>query len=248
MFLKKWRDLPDEMQCREVWEYYEILAQHKGGLVLKRVFDILASLLLIVILFLPSLILAIAIAIDSPGGIFFRQNRITAYGKLFRIFKFRTMVFNAESLGTQVTTKHDMRVTRVGKLLRRYRFDEFPQLLNVLRGDMTFVGTRPEVIKYVERYTDEMLATFLLPAGITSEASIYYKDESYYLVEADNVDKVYVEDVLPRKMYYNLKAIEQFSFWREIGTMIKTVLAVLGKNFEDVSMPETDKISSGMKK
>lgn len=135
--------------------------------------------------------------------------------------------FNAEKIGTQVTTKNDVRVTKVGSILRKCRLDELPQLLNIISGDMSFVGTRPEVPKYVDRYTEEMLATLLLPAGITSEASIEYKDEDRVLSEAQNVDDTYVCKILPGKMKYNLEAIKRFSFFREIKTMFRTVVAVV---------------------
>jgi len=160
----------------------------------------------------------------------FRQIRITQYGKKFRIYKFRTMIPDAEAAGSQVTAKNDMRVTGAGKFLRKYRFDEIPQLLNVIAGDMSFVGTRPEVVKYVGHYTDEMTATLLLPAGITSEASILYKDEEKLLSDAENTDAVYIEKILPQKMKYNLDAIEQFGFFSDIKTMLRTVAAVVKKN------------------
>ena len=127
----------------------------------------------------------------------------------------------------------DPRITRVGKFIRDCRLDEICQLLNVLSGDMTFVGTRPEVPKYVASYTPEMWATLLLPAGITSEASILYKDESRLLENAEDVDTVYTQQVLPGKMRYNLYAIRHFGFWTDIKTMLRTVFAVLGKEYED---------------
>ena len=167
------------------------------------------------------------IKLDSKGPVLFKQVRVTSYGKKFKIWKFRTMVNNADKIGTQVTTRGDSRITRVGHLLRKVRLDEFPQLFNVLTGDMTFVGTRPEVPKYVECYTDEMKATLLLPAGITSRASIEYKDEEKLLENAENADTVYVQKVLPEKMKYNLREIERYSFWRDIETMIRTVFAVI---------------------
>ena len=153
--------------------------------------------------------------------------RITQYERKFRIFKFRTMVENAEQVGTQVTTKGDMRVTRVGKFLRKYRIDEIPQLINIFLGDMTFVGTRPEVEKYVHYYTDAMKATLLLPAGVTSRTSILYKDEEKLLDEAKDADEVYVNIILPEKMKYNLALIEEFNFWEDIKTMLLTVKAVI---------------------
>ncbi len=230
MFLREWKDLPESMQCSDIRKYYDALEAHKGSLLAKRLFDVVVSLIMLVILCPLFLIIVIVIVIDSPGGAFFRQVRITTYGRAFRIIKFRTMVANAERLGAQVTPNNDMRITRVGRTLRRYRLDEIPQLLNILAGDMTFVGTRPEVPRYIAQYTPEMLATLLLPAGVTSEASIIYKDEYKLLNETSDVDRTYVEEVLPGKMYYNLKAIEYFNFWQDIKTMLQTVFTVCGKH------------------
>ena len=225
--MRKWNDLPKEMQVEQVKKYYEILQCHKGSLLAKRIFDIIVASLLVVILSPILLFLSILIKIDSPGPVMFRQVRVTTYGKPFRIFKFRTMVNNADKIGTQVTTKGDSRVTRMGKMLRGCRLDELPQLFNVLKGEMSFVGTRPEVEKYVAHYTDEMKATLLMPAGITSRASIEYKDEERLLESAENADEVYNHQVLPEKMKYNLRAIEKFSFWDDIKTMFATVIAVI---------------------
>ena len=225
--MRKWNDLPKEMQVEQVKKYYEILQCHKGSLLAKRTFDIIVASLLVVILSPILLLLSILIKIDSPGPVMFRQVRVTTYGKPFRIFKFRTMVNNADKIGTQVTTKGESRVTRMGKMLRGCRLDELPQLFNVLKGEMSFVGTRPEVEKYVAHYTDEMKATLLMPAGITSRASIEYKDEERLLESAENADEVYIHQVLPEKMKYNLRAIEKFSFWDDIKTMFATVIAVI---------------------
>lgn len=225
--MRKWNDLPKEMQVEQVKKYYEILQCHKGSLLAKRIFDIIVASLLVVILSPILLLLSILIKIDSPGPVMFRQVRVTTYGKPFRIFKFRTMVNHADKIGTQVTTKGDSRVTRMGKMLRGCRLDELPQLFNVLKGEMSFVGTRPEVEKYVAHYTDEMKATLLMPAGITSRASIEYKDEERLLESAENADEVYIHQVLPEKMKYNLRAIERFSFWDDIKTMFATVIAVV---------------------
>ncbi|MBQ6848018.1 MAG: sugar transferase [Clostridia bacterium] len=225
--MKKWNELPSEMQVAEVKEYYDILEKRNASLVLKRIFDIIASGIMIVILTPVMLILALFIKLDSKGPVMFRQRRVTTYNRVFRIYKFRSMVQNAESRGTQVTTNNDPRVTRVGKVIRGCRLDELPQLFNVFLGDMTFVGTRPEVEKYVAAYTNEMKATLLLPAGITSKASIEYKDEERLLESAENTDEVYINEVLPEKMKYNLEAIKNFSFFGDIKTMLETVLAVL---------------------
>ena len=227
MILKKWEELPKEFQTEEVKKYYDILSKKKGSLFLKRVFDVIVSLIMLIILLPVFIILGIAIKIDSKGPVFFRQKRITQYGKTFRIFKFRTMVNNAEKLGTQVTVGNDSRITRVGSFIRNCRLDEISQLLNILTGDMTFVGTRPEVKKYVDHYTQEMMATLLLPAGVTSLASIYYKDDAELLEKSENPDKTYIEEILPEKMKYNLQSIEKFNFLEDIKIMFMTALAVI---------------------
>ncbi|WP_296627372.1 sugar transferase [uncultured Negativibacillus sp.] len=225
--MKPWEQLPPSLQNDSVRPYYDALSRKKGQLVCKRIFDFLLSAVLLVVLSPVMLVLAIAIKLDSPGTVMFRQVRVTQYGKEFRIFKFRTMVQNAPQLGTQVTVAGDSRITRMGHLLRRCRLDELPQLLNILRGEMSFVGTRPEVPKYVARYTPQMMATLLLPAGVTSQASILYKDEDRLLSAAENADETYVQQVLPGKMEYNLQSLMEFSFWGELKTMLDTVLAVL---------------------
>ena len=225
--MKKWEDLPPDMQVPEVRTYYDILKRHTGSLILKRIFDIIVASLLLIVLSPVLLVLSILIKTDSKGPVFFRQVRVTRYGKTFRIFKFRTMVNNADKIGTQVTTKGDARVTKIGKKLRGCRLDELPQLLNILTGDMTFIGTRPEVEKYVTHYTNEMKATLLLPAGVTSLASIEYKDEEKLLESADDADQVYIETILPEKMKYNLESIKKFSFIQDIKTMAATVIAVI---------------------
>lgn len=231
MLICKWEKLPAEMQTDEVRKYYDILRKKNFSLFWKRVFDIFVSALMLIVLSPLFLVLAIAIKIDSKGPVFYRQERVTQYGKHFRIFKFRSMVVNADK-GSQVTVDQDSRITRMGKLIRKCRLDEVSQLIDVFRGVMTFVGTRPEVPKYVSEYTPEMIATLLLPAGVTSLASIYYKDEAELLNGAEDTDKVYIEKILPAKMYYNLKAIEKFGFWRDIKTMFMTVFAVLGKEYK----------------
>lgn len=227
MMLCRWEELPQKMQNEAVRPYYDSLQGKKISLFLKAVFDRAVSLVMLLALSPIFLLLAVLIKLDSPGEVFFRQERVTQYGRKFRIHKFRTMVKNAESLGTQITTKSDMRVTKVGKKLRGCRLDELPQLIDILQGNMSFVGTRPEVTKYVEQYTPEMLATLLLPAGVTSEASIEYKDEERLLADAKNADKTYVEVVLPQKMQWNLQSLQSFSFVGDIKTMIKTVWAVV---------------------
>lgn len=230
--LKRWEDLPEFMRVPEVRPYWEILNKRRGQLVLKRVFDLVVSLILLVILAIPMAVIALMIKKEDPGPALYRQERVTTYGRRFRIHKFRTMVVNADKIGTAVTVGADPRITKVGHKLRRLRLDELPQVFDVIVGDMSFVGTRPEAVKYVERYKPEFNATLLMPAGITSEASIRYKDEDKLLNAADDVDEVYVNEVLPAKMVWNLNSIERFSFLREILTMFRTVFAVLGKDYE----------------
>ena len=227
--LKPWNELPEFMQNEKVRYYYNILSGKQLSLCCKRIFDVVVSGIMLIILSPVLCGLSIAVAVDSPGGVFYRQERVTAYGRRFRIHKFRTMVANADKIGAQVTVDRDPRITRVGAKLRGMRLDELPQLIDVFLGDMSFVGTRPEVPKYVAVYTPEMYATLLLPAGITSEASIRYKDEAELLDSADDVDKVYIEKVLPEKMKYNLESIVYFSLWNDLKTMMRTVLAVAGK-------------------
>lgn len=229
--LREWEDLPVFMKCDEVRVYYDILTKKKIQLKLKRLFDIIVGILLLIVLAIPMTMIAVMIKLDSKGPVFYRQERITAYGKKFKIHKFRTMVNNAEKTGAAVTVRGDARITRMGSKIRDLRLDELPQLLDVLAGDMSFVGTRPEAVKYVEKYKPAYYATLLLPAGITSEASIRYKDEGRLLEAADDVDRVYVEEVLPAKMAWNLSSVEKFMFLGEIATMFRTLLAVLGKEY-----------------
>ncbi|MBR3404923.1 MAG: sugar transferase [Firmicutes bacterium] len=229
--LKRWEDLPDFMRTPEVRPYWEALNRKRGQLALKRAFDVVVGLIIFVLLLIPMAIIAIMIKLDSPGPIFYRQERVTTYGRHFKIHKFRTMVNNADKIGTAVTVDGDSRITKVGSKLRGHRLDEFPQIIDVILGDMSFVGTRPEAVKYVEQYKPEYNATLLMPAGITSEASIRYKDEAELLNAADDVDRVYIEKVLPGKMKWNLRSIKKFSFFGDIATMFRTVFAVLGKEY-----------------
>ena len=227
MKVRKWEELPEKMRTREVRRYYNIIVRHSGWFKVKRVMDICVSLVLLAILLIPMGIIALMIKTNSQGPVFFRQERVTQYGKIFKIYKFRTMVDNASQLGSQVTVNNDARITRVGKLLRKYRLDEFPQLFNILAGDMTLVGTRPEVIKYVKEYSGEMYATLLLPAGLTSRTSIAYKDEDKLLKDAKDADKVYVDEILPVKMKYNLESLRRFGVREDMTVMWNTFVSVL---------------------
>ena len=233
MILCKWEKLPPELQTEAVRPYYDALKKRWFALLLKRIFDVVVSGAMLLCLLPVFLVLAIAIKLDSPGPVFYRQERVTQYGKKFRIFKFRSMVQNADKKGSLVTVGGDSRITRMGKLIRKCRLDEVSQLIDIFRGTMTFVGTRPEVTKYVSQYTPEMMATLLLPAGVTSLASIYYKDEDQLLSGAEDVDATYINQVLPGKMRYNLKALKSFGFFKDIKIMFMTVFAVLGKEYKD---------------
>lgn len=227
MILKKYENLPENMKNNEVKEYYEILKHKKFSLIIKRVFDFFAALILLIILSPIMLVLALLIKLESKGPVFYRQERITKYGKKFRIFKFRTMVQDADKKGALVTMGQDPRITKVGNKIRKCRLDELPQLLNVIKGEMSFVGTRPEVEKYVKEYSNEMKATLLMPAGISSRASIEYKDEdeiiSKYLNKGEKIDDIYVKRILPEKMKWNLGYIKKFNIWEDIKICFKTV-------------------------
>ena len=226
--LRRWKDLPDFMRVEEVRPYWESLNTKRGQLVVKRVFDLVAGLFLLIILAIPMAVIAVMIKLDSEGPVFYRQERVTRYGKRFRIHKFRTMVADADKIGSAVTVGNDSRITSVGEKLRSLRLDELPQVFDVISGKMSFVGTRPEAVKYVEQYKPQYNATLLLPAGITSEASIRFIDESLMLDGAEDVDKAYLDEVLPVKMLYNMAEIRNFSILRDIQIMIQTVAAVLG--------------------
>lgn len=227
MQFREWDEIPEFMKNEDVKKYYEILRKKRFSLKVKRFFDVTASFVLILFLSPVFLILSVWIKTDSKGPVYFKQERVTQYGRKFSIFKFRTMVINADRTGSLVTVQNDSRITAVGRKIRKYRLDEIPQLFNILAGDMSFVGTRPEVRKYVDEYSDEMKATLLLPAGVTSEASIRYKDEDELLKDAVDVDEVYIQKILPEKMRWNLRAIRRFSLPGELSTMVRTVFHVM---------------------
>lgn len=227
--LISWENLPENMKNEKVREYYNILQSKKYSLIFKRIFDLIFSIFFALISSPLMLIVAVIIKLDSPGKIIFKQKRVTEGGRVFEIFKFRTMVENAEKLGAQVTTGEDLRITKCGKWLRKLRIDEFPQIFNIIKGDLSFVGPRPEVVRYVKEYNPEMLATLLIPAGVTSTASILYKDEAKLLENAKNPDEVYIQEILPEKMKYNLDYIKKFGIIYDFKVIIKTVIAVLAK-------------------
>lgn len=227
MILKEFKELPKEMQNDSVLKYYDILKQKKIMLLLKRFLDFIGSLILLILLSPILIILAILIKIDSKGPVFYRQERVTTNGKIFKIFKFRTMIQDADKRGALITGKQDSRITRIGNKIRKCRLDELPQLINILKGEMSFVGTRPEVKKYVDMYTDEMKATLLMPAGVTSMASIKFKDEDEIISKqtksGKTVDEAYVNDILPEKMKWNLEYIKKFSIFEDLKICIETI-------------------------
>ncbi|MDO5381653.1 MAG: sugar transferase [Eubacteriales bacterium] len=228
MELRRWNDLPPKMRNREVRKYYNILCRHTGWLRVKRIFDVLVATIMLIVLAIPMAVIAVLIKLDSPGPVLFKQKRVTQYGRIFEIYKFRTMCDNASSMGASVTVDKDMRITKIGAKLRKIRADEFPQVFNIIAGDMTLIGTRPEVPEYVRQYTDEMYATLLLPAGLTSRTSIAYKDEDKILGQAEDPDKAYIEEVLPMKMKYNLESLRRFGIREESKVLWDTFASVVG--------------------
>lgn len=227
MILKSFEELPLEFRNDEVKIYYDILSNKKRSLILKRVIDVIFSVILIILLCIPMLVIALIIKISATKGpVFYKQERVTKYGKHFMILKFRTMIVGSDQCGELLTKEGDERVTLIGRALRKYRLDELPQIFHVFTGKMSIVGTRPEVVKYVDRYSSVYYATLLLPAGITSFASIKYKDEDKLLKDGDDVDKIYMQKILPSKMRYNLKYIERFGLRRDLHLMFKTVKEV----------------------
>lgn len=228
--LRRWENLPEFMRTDEIRPYWEILWKLRFSIFLKRVLDIIIAQILLIILVVPMFVISVAIKLDSPGPVIYRQRRVTKYGKIFRIHKFRTMIQDADRFGSSVTSSEDFRITKIGKKIRKLRLDELPQIFDVLEGNMSFVGARPEVIKYVKHYKHEYYATFLMPAGITSEASIKYKDEDRLLTSMQNIDQVYIEKILPEKMKWNLEGIKRFGVLRDAVILFRTVFAVLGKD------------------
>ncbi len=227
LVLRKWEDIPSALKNERTRHYYEVLSRKKFNLFLKRVFDFIVALFLLVLLAPVFVVVAILVKLTSVGPILYKQERVTTYGQIFRIYKFRTMVENADKMGSLVTLDNDTRVTKVGRFLRRFRLDEIPQLFNIILGQMSFVGTRPEVKKYVDAYSDEMLATLFMPAGVTSLASISFRDEDKHLDSGESVEDTYINKILPEKMKHNLEYIEKFNIFYDITLMIKTILAVV---------------------
>ncbi|MFR9310340.1 sugar transferase [Hydrogeniiclostridium mannosilyticum] len=222
----KLQNMPGSMQNEKVKEYAGLLSHKKCSLFFKRLFDIVVSFLILLILSPVMLVLAIAIKLDSKGPVFYRQIRVGRYNKDFKIFKFRTMVQDADKKGLAITLNEDPRITRVGRLIRKCRLDEISQLLNVLGGSMSFVGPRPEVRRYVEAYSPEGMATLLVRPGVTAPSSIVFKDEDKILNSGDDPEQIYVEQILPEKTRLNLEYVARLSFWKDIKIMFQTLHAV----------------------
>jgi lipopolysaccharide/colanic/teichoic acid biosynthesis glycosyltransferase len=220
-------ELPEEFQNENVKKYYNILDKKRKSLLVKRLLDIFLSIIFSVFLIIPILVIAVAVKATSRGPVLYKQVRVTKYNRKFRILKFRTMVVNADKMGALVTEFDDPRITKIGHFLRKYRLDELPQIFNVLKGDMSIVGTRPEVPHYVDKYKDVYYATLLMPAGITSLASIKFKNEDNLLKNSKDVDDDYIKIILPKKMHYNLLYLNKFGVKNDFYLMLKTVKEVL---------------------
>lgn len=205
----------------------EILEKRKIQLILKRTFDIVVSFIGLLILSPIFLIIAIAIKLDSKGPVFFKQERIGKDGKEFRIFKFRTMVVDAEKKGMQITVDGDSRITKLGHFLRKSKIDELPQLINVLIGDMSFVGPRPEVPKYVAMYDENQRSILKIRPGITDIASIEYRDENLLLAKSKNPEETYIQEIMPRKIELNVEYIKKISLTYDIRLILKTICKII---------------------
>lgn len=230
MSVKQWQKLPQNMQNEAVKPYFDSLQKKKFTLFVKRMMDIIIASIVIIILSPVLLGATIAVAVGSKGPVFYLQRRVGRFGKEFSIFKFRTMVVNADKIGAQITVgEDDPRITKVGKFLRTTRIDEFPQFFNILKGDMTLVGTRPEVARYVNEYNDEMMATLLLRPGATGAASLVYRYENEMLSGKEDPEKYYIETILPDKMAINLEYTKKLSIWEDIKILARTVLCVIKK-------------------
>ena len=205
----------------------DVLARRKPQLIAKRAMDIVLSACALAVLWPLLLLIALAIWIDDPGPVFYRQVRVGRNGKTFRIFKFRSMVMDADKKGLAITVGRDSRITRVGAVLRKTKLDELAQLLNVLFGQMSFVGPRPEVPKYVELYTPYQRQVLLVRPGITDYASIAYRNENDLLAGAPNPEVMYIEQIMPDKIELNMKYLREISPLADIRLILKTIVAVI---------------------
>ncbi|MDM9381284.1 sugar transferase [Chlorogloeopsis sp. ULAP01] len=193
----------------------------------KRIFDLFFSLIGITILLPLFLMIAISIKLDSPGPVFFRQVRVGRFGCEFKIYKFRTMIIEAEKMGKQITIDNDQRITRIGRFLRKYKLDELPQLLNVIKGEMSLVGPRPEVPKYVYMYTHEQRRVLEVLPGITDLASIKFRNENQLLKHNHNPEDFYIHEIMPQKLKLNIEYIEQMGLSFDLLIICKTLLQVI---------------------
>lgn len=208
-------------------EFDKYLGKKRGQLIVKRIIDIVLSIIGIVVMAIPMIIISIAIKLNSKGPVLFRQERVGKDFKHFKINKFRTMVTDAEKKGMQITVGKDSRITSVGNFLRKSKLDEFPQLFNVLFGEMSFVGPRPEVPKYVKLYDDYQKNVLKVKPGITDLASIEYRDESTVLGQSEDPEKAYIEEVLPTKLELNMKYIKKMSVFYDFYLIMKTLLRIV---------------------
>lgn len=230
MYVKQFEKLPPDLQKSEIRPYFDYLQTRKGSLIAKRVLDIFVALLVLTVLSPIMLISAILVKLTTKGPLFYLQERVGLYGKPFHIYKFRTMVVDADKIGAQITVgERDPRITKVGHILRTTRIDEFPQMLNVLKGDMTIIGTRPEVPRYVKEYSDEMKATLLMQPGASGGASIAYRYENEMLKDKEDPEQYYIDAILPDKMQINLDYLKKFSIWQDLWLMCRTVGCVFHK-------------------
>lgn len=204
-----------------------VLQTRRPQLAAKRLMDVLLSAGALLVLWPLFLLVAVAIKADDPGPVFYRQVRVGRGGRPFRIFKFRTMVTDADRKGPAITVGRDSRITRVGAFLRRTKLDELAQLLNVLRGEMSFVGPRPEVPRYVELYTLYQRQVLLVRPGITDYASIAYRNENDMLEGVDDPERLYIEEIMPAKIELNMKYLREISPLADIRLILKTVVAVV---------------------
>ena len=208
-------------------EIAALLARRRPQLIAKRVMDIAISAAALCVLWPVFLLIALAIVIDDPGPVFYRQVRVGRGGRPFRIFKFRTMVVDADKKGLSITVGRDSRITRVGAFLRKTKLDELAQLLNVLCGQMSFVGPRPEVPRYVELYTPYQRQVLLVRPGITDYASIAYRNENDLLAGADDPERMYIEEIMPAKIELNMRYLHEISPLSDIRLILKTIAAVV---------------------
>ena len=208
--IRQFDRLPDAVRLEEVRPYFESLSKKRFQLFLKRLFDIAVALIVLVVLSPIFLVAAVSVAVSSKGPVFYLQQRVGLYGKPFKIIKFRTMVTDADKKGAQITVGgRDPRITSVGYVLRKTSVDELPQMINILKGDMSLVGTRPEVKRYVDEYTPEMMASLLLRPGVTGQSSLKY-----------------IEEILPDKMAINLDYTMNFSVGLDLKILCKTAVCV----------------------